>query len=225
MSKNRIARLACKTRWLIRCGLVLMALAAGGFVWFATTVAELRARPMAQADGIVVLTGGQHRIAAAIDLLARGKAQRLLITGVNETTTLAALGRIAPRHKRLFQCCIDLDRRARDTFENAQEANAWATRNGFRSLILVTSSYHIPRSLKEFRLVLSDLDLQTYPVASEAFRTDPWWVYPGTMRILIVEYGKFLAASGRLWLTRWFGRHPDLPSRPEHHEPFTVSRS
>ena len=61
-----------------------LALFAGGFVWFAVHVSRL-ATPEnpAEADAIIVLTGGQARLNAAIDLLKSGKGQRLLISGVS----------------------------------------------------------------------------------------------------------------------------------------------
>ena len=39
--------------------------------------------PARHADGIVALTGGADRVSDAVELLAQGHADRLLITGVN----------------------------------------------------------------------------------------------------------------------------------------------
>src|ERR1700726_2571190 len=54
-----------------------------GFLWFAMQVASEETRIEGTADGIVALTGGPSRINDAVELLASGRGQRLLITGVD----------------------------------------------------------------------------------------------------------------------------------------------
>ena len=58
-----------------------------GFIVFANSVDREHSEPQRSADGIAVLTGGVSRIDEAMKLLAEGKAKRVLITGVNRTTT------------------------------------------------------------------------------------------------------------------------------------------
>ena len=59
-----------------------------GFVIFAQRRrADLRRRSCVHADGIVVLTGGEHRLAEAARLLAEGRGKRLLISGANRMTS------------------------------------------------------------------------------------------------------------------------------------------
>ena len=59
----------------------------GGFVVFASSIAHYAPAAGLQADGIVVLTGGEHRLSEAARLLAEGRGTRLLISGVNRATT------------------------------------------------------------------------------------------------------------------------------------------
>ncbi len=113
--------------------------------------------PETRADGIVALTGGSQRIGDAIDLLAQGYAGRLLISGVNERTSRDEIARLNPGQRRLFECCVDLDYRARNTIGNAIETRRWIERNRFRSIIVVTSAYHMPRTLVELDHALPDL--------------------------------------------------------------------
>ena len=129
-------------------GAVVVGLAVG-FVAFADMVAKAAPPADPHADGIVVLTGDTARIDAALALLAEGRAERLLISGVNPTVsrdTIAAL--VGAELRPALDCCVDIDH-ARDTIENASSTGAWAADQAFSSLIVVTSGYHMPRSLAE----------------------------------------------------------------------------
>jgi len=169
----------------------------GGFLWFVSRVPQEELRLSRNAEGIVVLTGGASRIADAVELLASGRGQRLLITGVNPSTNSGELARLNARYQRLFACCVDLDHAARNTIGNAIEARRWSRERGFRSLVVVTSAYHMPRTMAEFAHQLPDVALIEFPVISDKQRNDHWW-QPATARLLISEYLKFLLAKLRM---------------------------
>ena len=114
------------------------------------------------ADGIVVLTGGAFRISDALELLAAGRGQRLLITGVNPATRSREISRLVPEHQRWFACCVDLDHSAINTIGNAIETRRWAKARGFKSLIVVTSNFHMPRAMAELAHQLPDVTLVPY---------------------------------------------------------------
>jgi uncharacterized SAM-binding protein YcdF (DUF218 family) len=101
------------------------------------------------ADGIVALTGGSERIAEAVHLLAHGFAVRLLVIGVNQATTGTEIARLMPQFGAELSCCVDLGYEAQNTAGNAWEAKRWARAPAMRSLIIVTSAYHMPRALAE----------------------------------------------------------------------------
>ena len=82
-------------------------------------------------------------------LLAQGKAKRLLITGVNRTTSTEALKQLASEGDQLFACCVDIDKEARNTIDNATETSQWVAQRHYNSIIVVTSNYHMPRALAE----------------------------------------------------------------------------
>jgi len=168
-----------------------------GLIAFVARIHHSPAELPGRADGIVVLTGGDSRVSEAMRLLAAGHGRRLLISGVHPKTTTAMLRRITPEAERLFDCCIDLDRNARDTIENANETRRWLSRRGFRSVIVVTSSYHMPRGLVELRRALPRLKMIPYPVVPSRLRLDAWWAYPGTLRLLASEFAKYLASLAR----------------------------
>ena len=169
-----------------------------GFCRFAQTVTSAEPPENAKADAIVALTGGASRIQDALQLLQEGRGRRLLITGVNPNTSRRELIRQTASPDALFDCCVDLDWRAMNTIGNAEEARKWAERGGFRSLIVVTSGYHMPRSMAELNHVMPDVDLVAYPVVPERLRDHPWWRDPQAARLLLGEYVKFVAAVARI---------------------------
>jgi uncharacterized SAM-binding protein YcdF (DUF218 family) len=124
----------------------------------------------------------------------------LLITGVNPTTHTAELARLTPRYRKLFDCCIDLDRSAMNTIGNAVETRRWARARGFRSLLVVTSAYHMPRALAELAHELPEVTLIAFPVWTERQRVNPWWTDPATARLVISEYLKYVYAVARMHL-------------------------
>jgi uncharacterized SAM-binding protein YcdF (DUF218 family) len=184
------------------CILAAMAWVVVDFTRFASALEDREHAPVANADGIVVLTGGADRISDAVDLLAAGRGKRLLITGVNPSTSQNAISATAPRTSDLLACCIDVDRNALNTVGNALEAARWVREKHFRSIIVVTSSYHMPRSLMELRRVLPETDLIAYPVVPLGLRLSRWWQHPGTLRLLIYEYAKYTGAALRLRLEK-----------------------
>ncbi|HEX2216154.1 MAG TPA: YdcF family protein [Xanthobacteraceae bacterium] len=173
---------------------------AGGFLWFVNAVPNQEVALKQKADGIVALTGGTSRIPDAIELLAAGHGKRLLISGVHKTTTPREIARLVPQHEKLVACCVDLDYSAVNTVGNAEETRRWAKERDFRSLIVVTSSYHMPRSLAELARQLPDITLIPFPVVSEKLRAEPWWSSMPTAKLLLSEYLKYVAARLRMRL-------------------------
>src|SRR6266404_4514783 len=123
--------------------------AAVGFVGFLSQLHGAEIKPDRHADGIVVLTGGSSRVSDAMELLAGGYGKRLLISCVHPTNAASDISRSLPDNQSLLSCCVDLDRSAVNTRSNAAEARRWAHERGFRSLIVVTSNYHMPRAIFE----------------------------------------------------------------------------
>lgn len=172
---------------------------AGGFVRFAQEVSRLGTpADVEPADGIVVLTGGAMRLDQAIGLLKDGHAGRLLISGVNPGTSIATLSRLTGTDRAWFDCCVDVDYAALNTIGNAEMTDRWARQQGFDELILVTSDYHMPRTLLEFDRFAHVPVIRPYPVARADLWNGPDMPTGQGFRVLLNEYVKLLAARFRL---------------------------
>jgi uncharacterized SAM-binding protein YcdF (DUF218 family) len=163
-------------------GVILLGAAwLGGLGWFWLTLPQPLSASV-RTDGVVALTGGEGRLAKAIDVLQRAKAQRLLISGAHKDAGPRSLARELGAPLKLFRCCVDIGHAAGDTIGNATEVAAWVDRHGFKSVRLVTSDYHMPRSLLEVRSRLEGVTVIADPVPAP----DHGW------RTIVAEYSKFL---------------------------------
>src|SRR5271169_2094383 len=171
-----------------------------GFVAFISQLRSAETRPVRAADGIVVLTGGSSRVSDALELLADGYGKRLLISGVHPTSAASDISRSVSENQSLFNCCVDLDHSAVNTRSNAAETRRWAHERGFKSLIVVTSNYHMPRAIVEFSHAMPDIELVPFAVVGDKWRDEPWWTGGTTLRLLLSEYVKYVAAEVRVHL-------------------------
>ncbi|MGX5802847.1 YdcF family protein [Bradyrhizobium sp. Arg314] len=194
-----------RLRFALRvCGFTVLAilmLFAGGFGWFADKVSHMTT-PLnpARADAIIVLTGGQSRLDAAMDLLASGKGERLLISGVHPSATKRQLQAAMGGDKQLFTCCVDIDHAALDTIGNAEESAKWVENHAYGSIIIVTNNYHMPRSLLEMGRLLHGARLEPYPVVNTNLGNGGWLTKPEALRVLLTEYSKYVLSLARGFL-------------------------
>ena len=156
--------------------------------------------------GIVVITGGQQRLAEGFNLLQSGAGKALLISGVGHGVSKAILAdelNLELRETALLECCVTLEFQASDTRENAVAAGVWAQVNGFKSLQLVTANYHMPRAKAIFVHKLPNIALSYWPVSPNDLDLDIWWKNPPIIRLLAREYAKYLTEPmANLILTR-----------------------
>lgn len=171
---------------------MLLAAAGAGFAWFAAAAQRDPALP-AHADGIVALTGGADRVTAALHLLAEGRANDMLVTGIGGGAALPEFTRSAKVPLQNIAARVTLGRGAVSTHGNAAETAAWASRNGIHSVILVTAFYHMPRAMLEMHRALPDLifyPVPVFPAETMALSTK--------LRLLSEEYVKYLGTLLRL---------------------------
>lgn len=211
--RKRITRLA-----LGLSALGLAVLFAGLFVFAAFTTRPI-VDDRATADGIVVLTGGKHRLLTGGRLLREGRAKRLLISGANRVASRADLRRLTGLSAKTFDCCVDVGYEARNTRENATETEQWLREQGFKKLIVVTSSYHMPRSLVELSRRLPGVELHAHPVRAAPPGRGPWWMDSQSARTLVAEYVKFLPAAGWYIIQACVGGAPNTANKARHDQP------
>jgi uncharacterized SAM-binding protein YcdF (DUF218 family) len=175
-----------------------------GWLWFAAeTVSAKPQDELVKSDAIIVLTGGDKRIAEGLDLIARGAADKIFISGVNEKVGAADIVALWDGEANAILPKISLGYRAEDTASNATESHEWIRRNDVRSIRLVTANYHMARSYFVFHQAMPNLTIHKHPVIPDDF--EPWgrdfWT------LTFTEYNKFLAA----WLHRdLYNKNPSL---------------
>ena len=194
--------------------LILLAFVAGiaGFLHFAETVAAFEVPSDPKADAIVVLTGGYQRIDRAIDLLKKGAGGRLLISGVNPTTSGNQIRKLTQSSSAPFECCVDMGYEAVDTIGNANEAARWISDHQFRRVLVVTNNYHMPRSLLELKVSDPETDFIAYPVVNSDLRNGNWLRQPVVLKAMLSEYLKYCLARIRAFAgaRSWSGLRADV---------------
>ncbi len=166
---------------------------AAGFILFALRVTGFEQTVGEEpADAIIVLTGDTGRLAAGARLLHEGHAGHLLISGVHPSASSADLQTQTGLEASDFDCCVTLGRQATDTIGNAREAAELARDQGFDRLIIVTSDYHLPRSLLEMRVLMPGVELIPYPV-----HTPSPWRNARAARLWMLEYAKYTTVQVR----------------------------
>lgn len=179
-----------------------------GLLWFVHLIPDHVDDGSSLTDGIVALTGGSNRLATAVTLLKEGKAQKLLITGVGEGTTLQALGlleNIPAEDISNYEEKITLGYIAKDTRQNAEETAIWTSLEGVRSIRIVTANYHIPRSMLEFTYTMPKVALIPHPVFPAHVKVKEWWLFPGSTRLILSEYHKYVGSYIQHCIVRYIG--------------------
>lgn len=172
--------------------LVLWAVAVGVF---ALTISDYQLKNNAKADGIIVLTGGGGRIEYGLELLAQGRGKAMFISGVNENVAVKdILGAISLDR-------ITLGRKATNTIANAEESTGWVKKRGFKSVLLVTADYHMPRALTEFSASLpANIAIIPAPVKTGDYNNLSWIWDAEARNIILAEFHKLIAAKARHYL-------------------------
>jgi uncharacterized SAM-binding protein YcdF (DUF218 family) len=124
-------------------------------------------------DAIVVLTGGTGRADLGLDLLREGLAEVLVLSGVNRDADADAI--FLTDLTEFDRLSVILEKESKSTFENALEVRRILSEKRLRSILLITSFYHMKRAQYIFeRIIPPDIDIALYPVPDPDFKRN-WW--------------------------------------------------
>jgi len=140
-------------------------------------------------DAIVVLSGGRGRLDEGVKLFKEGKGEHLFFIGVDPAVKKSDL--YPERSGERSGAEVHLEKASRNTLENAIFAREMLLKNNVRSMLLITSRYHMKRSLLIFRSILpKDIAIYPHPVANKNL-TEQWWSHGGSLRLLFSEFYKY----------------------------------
>jgi uncharacterized SAM-binding protein YcdF (DUF218 family) len=165
-----------------------------GFFIFLHEIYNYRS-DLKETEAIVILTGGRGRLNTGIDLLKQDKSESLFISGVHKGVSIEEISEDVDLSDH-----ITLGYLAQSTLENAKETASWVRENGFESIRLVTSFYHMPRSLLEFKHILPEVKIVPHAVVHERFKEKSWLQDISILQLFLSEYNKYLLMSLRISL-------------------------
>ena len=158
-----------------------------------------------ESPNIVILTGGANRIKDGLKIVEDFKNlkninYKILVSGTGMGFTKSSLKKkLGPNfNSQLIQCCIDLDGVSKNTLTNASETFKWANKNDINEFILITSNYHMPRAILEFKNVMPNLKIYTYTITPKKHDIENWLGSYQTFSLVFTEYCKFIIAGLRI---------------------------
>ena len=182
---------------------------ARGF-WLPAAASFLTVRDhLAQADCVVPLRGDDYfRFVKAVELVKAGYSQRIVVSTVPEQLYLVYYDTVhlvygldhQPQNQFLLNYFEHLGknaegieltpRAATSTFEEAQATREWMLEKGYRSMILVTTPYHMRRARMIFRWVFHGTGITLYHAGSPSPFYDPphWWRKERDVKYVVDEY-------------------------------------
>ena len=174
-----------------------------GLIRFADSIPKLIQEPTRHTDAIIVLTGGSGRLEEGLNLLERNMAHTLFVSGVYQGLDVKTLFKMFKRKPQGLESRISIGT-AMNTQGNAMETADWFRGVGYKSMRLVTSAYHMPRSIIEFKHAMPNRQIIAHPVFPAHVKVDEWWAWSGTAELIASEYTKFLLAGLRQQIEKFF---------------------
>jgi uncharacterized SAM-binding protein YcdF (DUF218 family) len=142
-----------------------------------------------KADAIVVLTGGKGRVEEGVRLFRDSRAEFLFFVGVDPSVVKSDLYRPRPGDPPAEK--VILEKSSRNTLENSIFGRDLLMRSGVRSILLITSRYHLKRASILFRNSLpADITIIPYPVDTVNLK-ESWWSHGGSFQLLFREFYKY----------------------------------
>ncbi len=154
------------------------------FIAFAHKINAYKSDNSTKTDAIIVLTGGKNRIQEGIKMMDNNLATKMFISGVSKQTSKKDLNISHNKD-------IELGYAATTTFENGIEVKEWINTNNIKTIRLVTSNYHLPRSLLEIKNQNKNIKVIESPIYSDNINKR-WWTSLKTTSFIFIEFNKFI---------------------------------
>tara|TARA_S200000501_G_scaffold352706_1_gene371814 strand:+ start:724 stop:1299 length:576 start_codon:yes stop_codon:yes gene_type:complete len=138
-------------------------------------------------DGIAVLTGGKGRINKGLKLLEKYPYAKLIISGVEENVNIEDLTDNVSIYEKIY-----LDKMSRTTINNAEEIVNWAKELNLSNILIITSYYHMPRSIMLLKYFEKKLNFVTLPVFTNYNKNGNIFDKIKLNKFLFEEYIKYL---------------------------------
>ncbi len=168
--------------------LLLMILLGIGFIQFFLSIKNYKNEANINIQGIAVLTGGKGRIAEGIKIFRKNPESYLLISGVDKSIEIEE---IIPfdflKSPRVF-----IDKNSETTLDNAKEIIEWSHRNKIKNISIITSDYHMPRSMLVLSKKGKGLNFYANPVNSNIYLKKNLFKDLKILQFLLEEYFKYL---------------------------------
>ena len=131
-----------------------------GFVIFLKKIQYNQVNFNYQTDGIAVLTGGKGRISLGLELFNKNNNLKLIISGVDKKVSDKS---IIPNDLK-NKSNITIDKDSESTYQNAKIINKWASKYKLQNITIITSYYHMPRSMILMQSLTPNINFYAYPV-------------------------------------------------------------
>lgn len=176
-----------------------------GMIWAASAVYSERPRQAdlgpetPPVDAIICLTGGKGRIKRSLELFEQRRGRLLYISGIDPQVQFGEILKEMRRNGPVDESNIILENVATNTIENAQQVSQFLQERRLRSVLLVTSSYHVRRVNYIFRKLLpKDTTMEITWIEPEPFDSEDWWKSWNGIWVTVGEFLKFFYAYVRL---------------------------
>jgi len=141
-------------------------------------------------DGIAVLTGGKGRINLGLTLFNDNRNLQLIISGVDKKVSDKVIVPIDYENR----TNITIDKESESTYQNARVINKWATKHKLQNVTIITSYYHMPRSMVLVKSLTPTINFYPYPVKKfftnkSSFKENIFYYF-----FLTEEYIKYLVS-------------------------------
>ena len=176
---------------------------------FKERILTLQKDPINLSSNVVILTGGTNRIKEGFEVIYKLDKKSITNLNVLVSGTGKGFSKLSLQEKlnpgfdlRLIECCVELDSVSQNTYSNAIETSKWVSKNNIEEILLITSNYHIPRSILEFQNKMPNLKILYYPIIPKKHQINKWLKSFETFSLVSIEYCKYIIANIRIKIFR-----------------------